>query len=152
MLVLQIPLRRLELRKMGLKKGLAWEPAKLLTRASRPFRARDLGTFRPGTEVSPKESEKSPKGCPGPPAAGEPEAPKSAPRSPKRVQKESEAAFFDSFRTPGRTLAGLWGSLGPEGPGHPFGLFSDSFGVLGPKGPGDLCARPGVSQPEKNLI
>ena len=68
------------------------------------------------------------------------ESPKSAPRSPKRVKKESEAVFLDSFRTPGRTLRGLLGS------GHPFGLFSDSFGVPGPKGPGALCARPGSSQ------
>ena len=50
------------------------------------------------------------------------ESPKSAPRSPKRVQKRSFGLFLHSCRTPGRTLWGLWGS-----PGTPFrtllGLF-----------------------------
>ena len=44
-------------------------------------------------EPIPKESEKVRKGVPGPPASGTPESPKSAPRSPKRVQKESEAGI-----------------------------------------------------------
>ena len=88
------------------------------------------GGSGPEPQKSPKESERGG----GPPAPGAPESPKSAPRSPKGVQKESEAAFLDSFQTPWRIL---WGVCGSEAPGHPFGLFSDSFGVPGPKGPGE---------------
>ena len=48
------------------------------------------------------------------------------------VRKESKNAASDSFWTLfGHTLWGLLGSLGPQGPGHPFELFSDSFGVPG---------------------
>ena len=98
-----------------------------------------LSIVQPGhavqsTEISLKESEKSPKRSPAASGPGEPQSrTKSAPRSPKRVQNESEAAFLDSFRTAGRTLWGLWGSPGPEAEGHPFGLFLDSFGVPGPR-------------------
>ena len=97
------------------------------------------------------EPQKSPKrvqkGVPAPPVLGSPRVPKECATSPIRVQKESEDEFLDSFRTPWCTLCRLWGHPGPEAPGHPFVLFSDSFGVPGPKGPGDLCARPGGSQP-----
>ena len=88
------------------------------------------------------EPQKSPKrvwkGVPGPLAPG-------SPRVPKECAPESEKSL--RFRTPGRTLWGLWGSPGPAGqaPKHPFGLFSDSCGVLGPKGPGALCAGRGGS-------
>ena len=98
----------------------------------------NLGTPPPGTEGSralrarnPKRVRKDRKGVPGPLAPGSPRFPKSAPRSPKRVQERSFGLFLDSFRTPGRTL----GDFGAPAPGHPYGLFSDSFGVPGPKGP-----------------
>ena len=55
------------------------------------------------------------------------ESPKSALRSPKRVQKRSFGLFLGSFRTPERTLWGLWGSPGPEAPGR---TLSDSFRTL----------------------
>ena len=114
------------------------------------FKVLCLGTPWPGTAVSKgpgtlKESEKSPKGCPEALARGAPESPKSAPRSPRRVQKESEAAFWDSFRTPGRTLWGLWLSRA-GGPGTLFGTLFGLFWDSGPEGPGDLCARSGGSQ------
>ena len=115
---------------------LCWEPPGLAQSAR--------GPFGPGT---PKESEKSPKGCP---ERGAPESPKSAPRSPKRVQKKKpEAAFLDSFRTPGRTLWGLWGCQRPEASGHPFGLFSDSFGVPGPGS--TLCQAGGFPKSCENF-
>ena len=66
---------------------------------------------------------------------GAPEYPKSA----KRDQKRSLGLFSD-FR------AHSLGTLGPKAPGHPFGIFLDSFRVPGRKGPADLCARPGGSQ------
>ena len=106
------------------------------TRSIMVWDPHDLGTLRPGTEVSralrarnPKESEKSPKGCP-------------APGSP-RVPKESATGSEKSPKTQLRTLLGLFsdsvvdslGTLGLPGAGHPFGLFSDSFGAPGPKGP-----------------
>ena len=83
-----------------------------------------LGTPRPGTECSRalrarnpkrvrKESERVPQGLR---PRGAPESPKSAPRSPTRVQKRRFGPFLDSFRAPWRTLRGLWGS----GPGAPF--------------------------------
>ena len=77
-----------------------------------------FGPFRPGTL---KESGKSPtrirKGVPVSRPRGAQESQKSAPRSPKRVQKESEGAFLDSFRTlPFRTRFGLFRGSGPEGP------------------------------------
>ena len=68
--------------------------------------------------------------------AGAAECPKSAPRSPKRVQKRSFGLFFDSFRTPGRTLWGLWGSPGPSGPGTPFRTLFGLFWGSGPPGRG----------------
>ena len=84
---------------------------------------------RPGT---PKESEKSPKGCPGASGAGEPQSPQ---RVRPGVRKESKNAASDSF----------WTLFGPRG-----ALFGDtlldSFGLFwgsGPKGPGALCARRG---------
>ena len=108
-----------------------------------PFllRKRALGTPGPGTECSRalrarnpkrvrKESERVSQGLR---PRGAPESPKSAPRSPKRVQKHSFGLFLDSFRTPGRTLRGLWSSLGP-------------------KGPGALCARPGGSLGKRACI
>ena len=61
------------------------------------------------------------------PGAGPPESRKSAPRSLKRVRKESKTSLFglfsDSFETPGRTLSGLQGSRSG-------GLFRDSFRTL----------------------
>ena len=102
------------------------------------------GPSGPGAQKGPKRVRN---GVPRPPAQGAPESPKSAPRSPKRVQKEAEAAFLDSFRTPGRTLWGLWGSPGPEAPGHPFGL----FWAPGPEGPGSpLCQAGGFLRLAKN--
>ena len=89
----------------------------------RSFPTQRLGTPRPGTEVSRtlrdwnpkrdrKESERVSRGLwPW----GAPESPKSAPRSPKRVQGESEATFLDSFRTPWHTL-GLPGARGSRTP------------------------------------
>ena len=90
-----------------LPKSKNWDPPGLLQRAP--------GPFGPGT---PKESEKSPKGCPPRRAS---ESPKSAPRSPKRVQKRSFGLFLDSFRTPGRilTLFGLFWASGSKGSGSP---------------------------------
>ena len=84
-----------------------------------------------------KSPKRVPKGVPGPPALGSPRVPKSAPRSPKRVQKHGFGLFFKFFRPPGRTLWGLWGSPAPETPRHSCRLFS--------KGLGALCARPGGS-------
>ena len=106
-------------------KGKCWEP---------PDQAqRSLGPFGPRT---PKESEKSPKGCPAASGPGKPQSPQRVRHglmawSPKRVQKRSFGLFLDSFRTPWRTLCGL---------------FSDSFGVRGLKGPRDLCAWSGGFQ------
>ena len=113
-------------------------PSRLLLSWERPGQAqRSLGPFGPGT---PKESEKSPQGCPAP----------GGPRVPKECATESEK----NPKTQLRTLFGLFpdsvahslGTLGPPGAGHPCGLFSDSFEVPGPKGPRDLCAWPGHSQ------
>ena len=54
--------------------------------------------------------------------------------------------LVDSFRTPWRTLWGLWGSPGPESPGHPLRLFWGS----GPKGPGrPLCQAAACSQEKR---
>ena len=106
-----------------------------------------LGTPRPGTEVSwalrarnrkrvRKESERVSR-------PGEPQSPQRVRHGVrKKVRKESEAAFSDSFRTPWRTLWGLWGCPGRD-------TLSDSFrtfAVPGPKGPGHLCAWSGHSQ------
>ena len=78
--------------------------------------------------------------------SGSPRVPKEcAPKSEKSL-KRVRTCVFGLFSDSGRTLWGLWGSPGPEAPGHPFGLFSDSFGVPGPNGPGAHCARPGGSQ------
>ena len=86
------------------------------------------------------EPRKSPKGCPAP---GNPRVPKESTteseKSPKRVRSCVFGLFSDS-------VADSLGTLGLPGAGHPFGLFSDSFGVLGPQGPGDLCAWPEGSQ------
>ena len=67
---------------------------------------------------------------------GAPESPKSAPRSPKRVQKRSFGLFLDSFRTPERTLWGLWGSPGPEALDTLFGLFFRARRAREPSVPG----------------
>ena len=104
----------------------------------RPDQAqRSPGPSGPGT---PKESEKSPKGCPAP---GSPRVPKEcateSEKSPKRV-RSCVFGLFSDF------VVHSLGTLGLPGAGHPFGLFSDSFGVPGPKGPGDLCAWSGRSQ------
>ena len=60
---------------------------------------------------TPEESEKSPERAPG---RRTQKSRKSAPRSLKRVRKESENQLLDSFQTllrlRGRTLSGLWGS------------------------------------------
>ena len=83
-----------------------------------------LGTPRGLPGPSGLEPQKSPKRVrKGVPPWGAPESPKSAPRSLKRVQKESEAAFLDSFWTPWRTFWGLWGSPGRA-------TLSDSFRTL----------------------
>ena len=62
-----------------------------------------LGPSGPEPQKSPKRVRE---GCPAP-GGPQIESPKSAPQSPKRVQKESEAVFLDSFRTAGRTFWGL---------------------------------------------
>ena len=111
-----------------------------------------LGTPRPGTEVSralrarhPKRVRKeSARVCRGLRSQGAPESPKSAPGVRKESKKRSFGLFFDSFRTPGRTLWVLWG-LGPEALAHPFGLFR------GLPGPSDLCAWPWGSQPSASI-
>ena len=111
----------------------------------------ELGTRRPGTEVSRalraqnpkrvrKESERASRGL----------RPRRGPRVPKECAPESEK----SPKTQLRTFFGLFsdsvahslGTLGLPRAGPPFGLFSDSFGVPGPKGPGDLCAWSAGSQ------
>ena len=95
------------------------------------------GPFGPGT---PKESEKSPKGCPAPESPRVPkECATESEKSPKRVRSCVFGLFSDS-------VAHSLGTLGLPGAGHPFGLFSDSFGVPGLKGPGNLCAWSGGSQ------
>ena len=63
-------------------------------------------------------------------APGSPRVPKECAPESEKSPKRSFGLFLDSFRTPGRTLWGLWGSPGPEAVGHPFGLFSDSFRTL----------------------
>ena len=83
----------------------------------------DLGTPQPGTEVSRalrarnpkrvrKEFERVSQG------ARPRRVPKECAPEFERVQKEFEVAFlfFDSFRTPERTLEGLWGSPALEAP------------------------------------
>ena len=80
-----------------------------------PARHRGLpGPSGPEPQRSPKRVRK------GVPPWGAPESPKSAPRSPKRVQKRSFGLFLDSFWTPWRTLWGLRGSPGRD-------TLSDSF-------------------------
>ena len=104
-----------------------WEPPGLAQRPPGPFGPR-----------TPKKSGKSPKGSSGP---GEPQSPQ---RVRHGVRKKSKKQL--------RTLFGLFSdsvahsSPGPEAPGHPFGLCSDSFGI--PRR--GLCARLGGSQPWKN--
>ena len=99
---------------------------------------RELGTPRPGTEVSralrarnPKRVRKESERVSRP---GEPQSPQCA-----AVQKRSFGLVLDSFRTPWRTLWGLWGSPGRD-------TLSDSFRTL--LGPGDLCAWSARSQYE----
>ena len=96
----------------NLWKGLGIGPAPPRTKSQRPF--------GPGT---PEESEKSPETVP---QGGTPrvaprslkESRKSAHRSFKRIQEESESQVLDSFRTflvplPG-TVSGLFRGSGPE--------------------------------------
>ena len=100
----------------------SWEP---------PSQAqRSPGPFGPEPQKSPKRVRK------GVPLRGA--------QSPQKVRhgvrKESKNAALDFFGTLFGLCGALFGDSGaPRGGGHPFGLFSDSFGVPGPKGPGDLC-------------
>ena len=69
---------------------------------------------------------------------------------PKRVRKESEECapesekspkrqlrtLFGLFRTPGRTLRGLWGAPGPEAPGRTLRTLFGLFWCSGPEGLG----------------
>ena len=101
------------------------------------------GPSGPEPQKSPKRVHK---GVPGPPAPESPKVPKEcAPESEKNVKKV-RSCVFGLFSDSGAYSLGTVGLPGPEAPGHPFGLVSDSFGVAGPKGPGALCARPGGSQ------
>ena len=112
-----------------------WEPPGLAQRAP--------GPFGPGT---PNESERVFSGLRH---WGAPESPKIAPRSLKRVQKKSELALLDSFRTPGHTL-----SRGRR----PWDTLSDSFRTLlgfrvrRAREAGALCARPGGSQHNRRRL
>ena len=79
------------------------------------------GPFGPG---SPKESEKSPERVP---RKTTPESRKSAPRSLKRVGKESESQVLDSLRTLLRLRGALFRDSGSPSPGN---SFRDSFRTL----------------------
>ena len=104
-----------------------------------PAPPRTGSPFGPGT---PEESEKSPETVP---RAGPQKCRKSAPRSLKRVRKESESQDLDSFRTLLRLRGALFRHFWGPAPGYSFrtlfGLFRDS----GPEG------RPCVGQGQSQL-
>ena len=93
------------------------------------------------------EPRKSPKRVrkehPGP---GPQKSPKSAPRSLKRVRKESESQVSDSFRTLLRLRGALFGDFSGPGPGYSFRTLFGLFRGSGPEGLGRPCAGRGQSQ------
>ena len=105
-----------------------------------PAPHRVSGPFGPGT---PEESGKSPERVPG---AGPQKCPKSAPRSLKRVRKESESQILDSFRTLSTLRGALFGHFWGPAPGYSFRTLSGLFWGFGPEGPGRPCVGRGRSQ------
>ena len=107
------------------KRPYRWEPPGRAQRSPKPF--------GPGT---PKESEKSPKGCPAP---GSPRVPKECATESEKSPKRVRSCVFDSFSD---SVADSLGTLGRPRAGHPFGLFSDSpLGVPNPIAPFFLVPR-----------
>ena len=79
------------------------------------------------------------------PGAGPQKCPKSAPRSLKRVRKESESQVLDSFRTLLRLRGALFGHFWGSGSGYPFRTLFGLFRASGPEGPGRPCVGRGRS-------
>ena len=107
---------------------------------SAPPRTGSPGPFGPGT---PEESEKSPERVP---RAGPQKCRKSAPRSLKRVRKESESQVLDSGRTLLRLRDALFRHFWGPAPGYSFRTLFRLFRDSGPEGPRRPCVGRGRSQ------